>query len=644
MAEETQHEDHPSVDPSGAAIALDGKGALDPRAAAYLEKQGRLVDLQAKELEHELALRHWSLRVRHLSDVLKLTFELSGAILVVFVIGFVAVALWNASRAGGIVVDSFSVPPVFAQRGVTGDVVASDVADRLAEMRREVIASSYASTGDVAKSSQSDVRLDIPDTGVSIGEVWRYLRGWLGHQQHVTGDLRQGDDGTATLTVGLDGHTDIVESGTARDLAKLELRAAEELLRDTYPVSYIDYLAHENRWEDAYRAADAFAATAQSASERAISLTMLTITEAAVRHDFSHAVMHGELAASLEPQMAGPHLELEHVYNYLGRAEDDLHEARAVLVTKESDQDEEHRGGGFALMRAEQTAAIDGLLGDYTSLEKDSCTVRCELGDGYIEKALAAANRHDDGHARELIARAQDAGDADPRDLAAAQAIVAANREDWPKGARAARDGVATFDALPPDDAWDRFNNHGEVLDLLSLEAVAEAHAGEGDRAAATIARTNADCYDCLVARGRIDATEGNRNGAAFWFADAVHQAPSIPLAYAAWGEMLLRDGRYDAAIAQFRLANEKGPHFADPVEMWGEALMQKNRADLALVKFAEAEKYAPRWGRLHLKWGEALFYAGKPAEAKAQLAIANGLVMSIADRTALTKWMSQHG
>jgi tetratricopeptide (TPR) repeat protein len=71
---------------------------------------------------------------------------------------------------------------------------------------------------------------------------------------------------------------------------------------------------------------------------------------------------------------------------------------------------------------------------------------------------------------------------------------------------------------------------------------------------------------------------------------------------------MLLRKGNYDAAIAKFTLANQKGPHFADPLEMWGEALMRKNRSDLALANFAEANKYAPNWGRLHLKWGEALF------------------------------------
>ncbi|HYJ35091.1 MAG TPA: hypothetical protein VEV64_02965, partial [Rhizomicrobium sp.] len=116
-----------------------------------------------------------------------------------------------------------------------------------------------------------------------------------------------------------------------------------------------------------------------------------------------------------------------------------------------------------------------------------------------------------------------------------------------------------------------------------------------------------------------------------------VHDAPSIPKAYADWGEAYLERGQPDAAIAKFKQANEKGPHFADPLEYWGEALMAKNRSHLALAKFAEAEKYAPNWGRLHLKWGEALTYAGKKDEAAKQLARAAVLDLTPLEKSELT-------
>ena len=94
----------------------------------------------------------------------------------------------------------------------------------------------------------------------------------------------------------------------------------------------------------------------------------------------------------------------------------------------------------------------------------------------------------------------------------------------------------------------------------------------------------------------------------------------------------------------KFQIANEKGPHFADPLEMWGEVLMAMNRSDLALAKFAEADKYAPNWGRLHLKWGEALFYMGEKDEAQKHFILAGSLDLSASDKSELTKVSAWHG
>src|SRR4029077_13333507 len=91
-------------------------------------------------------------------------------------------------------------------------------------------------------------------------------------------------------------------------------------------------------------------------------------------------------------------------------------------------------------------------------------------------------------------------------------------------------------------------------------------------------------------------------------------------------------------AATQFRIANQNGPHFADPMEGWGEGLMAKNQSRVALAKCAEAEKYAPNWGRLHLKWGEALVYVGKKDEAKAQFARAAVLDLTAAEKAELAR------
>jgi tetratricopeptide (TPR) repeat protein len=101
---------------------------------------------------------------------------------------------------------------------------------------------------------------------------------------------------------------------------------------------------------------------------------------------------------------------------------------------------------------------------------------------------------------------------------------------------------------------------------------------------------------------------------------------------------VLLDRGQSNQAIAEFTVANRKGPHFADPLEGWGEALVAENKSRQALKEFEEAEKYAPNWGRLHLKWGEALAFAGKPAEAKAEFARAATLDLAPSEKSELAR------
>jgi len=190
------------------------------------------------------------------------------------------------------------------------------------------------------------------------------------------------------------------------------------------------------------------------------------------------------------------------------------------------------------------------------------------------------------------------------------------------------------------------FGQFGTALGLrfdIPERALVATNLADFKSAHALIDKTPLDCDQCLQYRGRIDTLEHNSNGAAWWFARAVHSAPSIPFAYTDWGAMLLQEGKYDDAIEKFREANLKGPHFADPIEMWGEALMEENHSDLALAKFEEANKYAPNWGRLHLEWGKALMYVGHKDEAEKQFAIASGLDLSAADKKALHSWTIRH-
>jgi tetratricopeptide (TPR) repeat protein len=202
---------------------------------------------------------------------------------------------------------------------------------------------------------------------------------------------------------------------------------------------------------------------------------------------------------------------------------------------------------------------------------------------------------------------------------ARARILIAFAAQDW-SGVLRAKSALEPLFAKTP-----RFRSAYHLNTEFHV-AIAEARLGRFAEAETRLKDMPADCYPCLIARGRIADMQGQHARADYWFAQAIEAAPSIPFAFADWGNALLARGKPDEAIAQFKVSNQKGPHYADALEGWGEALMAKNQSHLALAKFAEGEKCAPKWGRLHLKWGEALYYAGERDEARKQLARALSL------------------
>jgi len=113
-------------------------------------------------------------------------------------------------------------------------------------------------------------------------------------------------------------------------------------------------------------------------------------------------------------------------------------------------------------------------------------------------------------------------------------------------------------------DAWLEAGKAQRPIDGLMqkvwiwpLEALALARTGDVAGAQALISRV----------RGQVAAAAHDWPGAERWFAEAMRQGPSLPFAYADWGQLLLARGDPDGAIAELELAQEKGPHFADPLE-----------------------------------------------------------------------------
>jgi len=644
--ENTQSERGENSNQLAAALALSG-GALDPRAAEYLHKQSRIADLQIADLERENRLRHWSLRFGNVSAVMKVSFEVALAFVMLTIAVVVGTAVWNAAHDDGLVIEAFNVPADMTSKGLSGQVIATQVQDRIAWMQ------SHADTIRAANTFRSDwgndIKVQIPDTGVSIGEAYRSLAEWLGHETRITGEVWHDPKGIAISARAGDEPAKTFHAPES-ELDTLVTKAAEYVYGQTQPYRYTVFLDQQGRLSDALAATRALALNG-SPQDKAWAYSRWG-TELHATGDFRGALEKQRAAESLNP-------DLPHVADNVAQGESDFgHDEAALRFEKralallESPKSNQLAPDAVAIQTLIETMFVAEATGDFKAATEAAPKVQ-PLPD-YDNAHLCApimmsadlARMHD-------IAGSFAADRGAPNDELEAIRITDSGNTTWyqqpmPKLMRAVAlgDWKAAHDDLVATGVF-AGSSGPSVKPSFPLTgrpwlAYADAKLADFSHAEALIEKTPRDCYLCVEMRGNIRAEEKEWGAANFWFAEAARQAPSIPFAYADWGAMLKAKGDYDAAIEKFHEANLKGPHFADPLEMWGEALMLKNRSDLALAKFEEADRYAPNWGRLHLKWGEALFYAGHKDDARLQYQAASGGNLSVADKTELARRMAQ--
>ncbi|MGA9796737.1 MAG: hypothetical protein WBQ17_14525 [Rhizomicrobium sp.] len=629
MADDEQRTAGSGPNAAADAMALGAQGPLDARAAAYLEEQTRLAKLQSQNLIEQNAFELSHLRWRRFNDQMKGALQIMLVAFGAAAVVAIGVAVWSASRAEGLVVDSFSVPAQFAQAGMTGDVVAEDLTHRIAAVRDSANAHSIAHSNDVRLGRDEEIKVDIPDTGISLGEVARYLRSWLGNERHLNGNLRILGNGKLALTVALGGGG--AQTFTGADLDKLEQQAAEHVFQSVDPSNYILYLGGVDRDADILPAVQYLIRVADNPGMLSDGYALWGNWTREVG-DLSLSMKRERVAAAIDPKALPPHLEITIDAEIAGHDEEALRQARLFPNFRQDDQYAWKRGSGFAEVLEAGAREVDTATGSFDRAAAEPCGL-CSFTKNMFNHAEYAARLHDVPKNRALIEQASASDGASADAIARARYFADAAGGNWRAAAVDARAYRTAM--IQPEE---RYTETSALTEATPLLATALARSGDVAGARAQIGKTPVDCVACDQARGDIEAAARNWAAGSLWFARAVNLAPSIPFADTEWGQMLLANGDYDGAIAKFTLANQKGPHFADPLEMWGEALMAQNRSDLALAKFVEADKYAPNWGRLHLKWGEALFYAGQKDEAKKQFAIARTLGLLPAEKAALAK------
>jgi tetratricopeptide (TPR) repeat protein len=111
----------------------------------------------------------------------------------------------------------------------------------------------------------NDIAIDLPETGISIGQLQRVLKARFGHDLHVDGELVQTNKGGLALTVRGSGILPKSFTNETGDLDKLLTQAGEYIYGQSQPGLWANYLFNAGRYDEAIHFCQtSYAAASQS--------------------------------------------------------------------------------------------------------------------------------------------------------------------------------------------------------------------------------------------------------------------------------------------------------------------------------------------------------------------------------------------
>jgi len=597
-----------SVDPTAAALAAESAKCnpeLANKVSAYFVKQTRLVEIQTEHLHEQRVVSLQLLRLKRFDEKLRVALRLF-VILVATVLGVAGlIMIRDAIADHGLVVEAFSVPPDMLRDGLNGEVVATRFMDKLQAMQTATMSDRPADT--YQYNWGSDIKVEIPETGLNLGEFRKLLRDRFGHTNHISGEVIRAPGGIAmTARFGDAPPTTIM--GPEGDFDALASKAAEAVYRTSQPYRFAQFLAGQHRNAEAFSVI-ADLATNGPQKERGWAYIEWGMLDLNVRGDLESARKHclrslaysGALIGSADICLVGEEV-------WAGHDQKELEYSRPLAISAQK-----HVPGVteefFENTRILSAAWLENLTGDYQKAARDWTLAESApdyLGSVELSPALAAtayALNHDPESAQKIV-EALEPND-DPSFLQGDAFIafnalpaywIAATTDNWPA---ALADARACDEWLDAHTAANNLFQRLRPVWIQPLEALAMAQGGDSAGAEALISATPLDCYLCVRVRGRIAASKRDWISAERWFAEATKQAPSLPFAFFEWGEMRLAKGDIDGAISEFEAAHHNSPHFADPLKGWGDALARQGHPEAALKKYKEALEFAPNWKEL---------------------------------------------
>jgi hypothetical protein len=520
---------------------------------------------------------------------IRVVFQLFFAVAAGFVGVGVLVMIHDAIHSRSVVIEAFDISPNAAAQVPSGKIVAAGLLDVLT--RIQAAARSSAEHRNLSNAWTNDITIEVPETGISIGQIERILTARLGHDQHIQGDLVATEKGGLALTVRGSGVLPKTFTDEARNLDRLLTQAAEYVYSQSQPGLWAAYLVRNDRDDEAIHFCQAAYATADP-GERPY---LLNAWATALTDKGGDDAMRAALPLYRESVRLKPDYWVG--YNNIMLALGGLGDEEGAVRTGE--QLMKVAGGRPGRAPEFNYANYDGLVWDLKAARAGVIAdMESHGGVGTVVGGASADNLNiaqfdaqmHDVEGATLRLKTTPVDEKDQLSLAAAamdRALLAEETGDLKSAARE-WDTMAAAYANPSVSTANS--------NLICFAALTYEKTGQPAKADAALDAVKLPFVDCYRFRGDLKDLRGDWAGAQEWYAKAVQLGPSIPSGYYSWGVALTKRGDLDGAAAKLKAAHQKGPHWADPLKAWGDVLVKQGHGKEALAKYDEALQYAPRW------------------------------------------------
>jgi tetratricopeptide (TPR) repeat protein len=571
--------------------ALDEGGPDVGVSRTLLIKQSRLVD--------------WQIKTEQLRFATKIAIALLAAVVAILA----SVMVVGALRSHEVIVQAFETPPSLASRGINGKVVASSLQDALSHIQEAT--RTTARQRDISNEWTADINVEVPQTGVSIGEIDRLLRQRIGRNTYVGGDLVQSRSGALALTVRAASIPARTFTGPPDKLEDLARQAAEYIYGRSEPRLFASYLNQNDRYQDTVTFLDEAYSDVPDEQRPALANSWGNALSSLGKNP--EALEKYRLAVQLDPY------RWTTWSNIVGVGMQTYGEGFAYAEAVKMRQRIAEAPSNKKPAAGDQVNA-NLLFQEWTDMTREQLIDAAASGGGTAtttnntQIANSEAQRYDWVSANRFLSAADNS---DPTK----------EPTGWFNAGFRALEAGRPADAVPYfkklDAAMRETNDVAFAFQdgpcWLGLAYGLNGQLAEAD----AVFRRAGRWVSCYAFQGDVLEAQGKRAEADAAYARAVALVRGLPFAYQRWGLALMRRGDLRGATTKFSQARQRGPRWADPYEGLGEIYLRLQRWSDADREFSTASGFAPHWPRMNRVWAVALSRLGKTKDAQEKLKLA---------------------